>query len=165
MAANPPYATAEDLEIPVETRATLADSEIADAIAKAGAMADSYLASHFTLPLVEPYPADLRQAVAAVATYRAMRRRGYTPGEVDQFKDAYLQAVKWFEDVSAGRAVPQVRGSNADAAAQEGGGPSSATFALQPPGTAGGYSDRQEDAWHDSDAVGYAPGGVRKRGW
>lgn len=165
------YCTAADLDLPQEALNELDASDITEAISRASAMVDSYLASRFTLPLVQvggAWPEDLVDAAAGLATYRLMKRRGYNPaaGQNDTIRQGYQDAVKYLKDVSKGDATPQVRGSNSDAVTQEGGGPSSSAFVLQAPDGAGCTYSAEEDFWHDRPSCPGAPGnGPRRRGY
>jgi phage gp36-like protein len=163
------YCAATDLELPDETVADFTSDVIDDAIAKGSSLADSYLSTRWTLPLrpVEAgvYPQALVEAVAAIATYRLMKRRGYSPenGDNDEIRNGFDDAIRWLKDMSAGKATMQIAGSNSEAEAQEGGGPSSSAFMLQAPQGDGYGYDREEDFWHDSGSA--VTGGVRRRGF
>jgi phage gp36-like protein len=172
------YCTADDLLLPGEALAELQDADVERAITTASAEADSYLSSRWTLPLKPPsgdvdnpeWPADLVNAVAQIATYRAMARRGYAPmaGQNDSIYQGYKDAKAFLKDVSAGTATLQVAGSSTDAAAQEGGGPSGAAYVTQPDAGPGGSYRLEEDFWHDSLSAtggGGAFRGSRRRGY
>lgn len=80
-------------------------------------MADGYLGSQFKLPLISPFPLDLRMHVCAVAAFILLKTRGFDPENPTDMaiRDGYTDAVKWFRDVADGRAIPVVTDS------QEGG--------------------------------------------
>lgn len=163
------YCASTDLELPDETLADFTTDVIDDAIGKASSLVDSYLSTRWTLPLRPAVPGEfpdaLIQATAAIASYRLMKRRGYSPenGDNDEIRNGFDDAIAWLKDMSAGKATMQIAGSNTDAEAQEGGGPSSGPFLLQASqGDGYGYS-REEDFWHDSGSA--VTGGVRRRGF
>ena len=154
------YAKKSDLLLPSEALEELQDPDITRALTSASAEANSYLATRWTLPLVPPerdeddlpiWPADLVNAVAQMATYRAMLLRGYAPvaGQNDTIYQGYKDAKAFLKDVATGTATLQVRGSSSDAANQEGSGPSSAPFVLQPDNGQGLVYSDEEDFWHD----------------
>jgi phage gp36-like protein len=173
-----PYCTKADLLLPSEALAELQDADIAKAIASATSEANAYLASQYTLPLIpntDPdsglpvWPAALTNAVAQIATYRALILRGYAPqaGQNDTFRDGYKDAVTLLKAVSKSDATFQVRDSNTGAQTEEGGGPSSSAFVTQPSGGFGGTFSESEDAWHDRPSAGSsgAFSGSRSRGY
>lgn len=164
----PSYCVRADLELNSDVTSDLDPAVLDDAIAKASALADSYLASKYTLPLIAPFDPSLVQQVAAIATYRVMKRRGYAPmsADNDPIRDGYKEAVKWLQDISSGKAEIQATDSNTDAEAREGRGRPSTTMVLQPPDTGPGTYSADEDFWHDAPSIGYQGGAFpRKRGF
>lgn len=159
-----PYCTSADLLLPSQALQELQSADIAQAIATASSEADTYLSTRWTLPLVAPekdnsnnpiWPQALVNAVAQIAGYRAMLKRGYAPdiGIKDPFRDGYKDAIDFLKSVSKGDATLQVKGSNTNADGEEGGGPSSQAFVLQPCDGQSMTFDEQEDFWHDTGSV------------
>jgi len=103
----PNYAVQSDLTVPVAAFAPLSGSDLDKALTRASQLADSYLANVFDLPLVS-WGEDLRGAVASVATYFAMQKRGFNPDTEDAgaLRLGYSDAIKWLEAVAAGKATP-----------------------------------------------------------
>ena len=106
-----PYATRVDLERLALPAAALAGIPAADqdaALEAASDLADSYLRARYTLPLVA-WEDDLRRAVAAIAAYDLMVRRGFSPtGADEQLRLRYEDALRWLERVAAGQLHPQI---------------------------------------------------------
>lgn len=104
------YCTQDDLlkMVPEEELAQLTteagempdDAVVSEAIAKAGAEIDSYLAVRYVLPLAAT-PAQVKNLAADMAIYHLYSRRAVMP-EIRRQK--YEDAVKFLKDVSAGRA-------------------------------------------------------------
>lgn len=169
------YCVKSDLLIPSEALAELQDSDITGAILKASSEADAYLSISNTLPLRPPidpdthlpiYPAALVNAVAQMATYRAMLMRGYAPvaGQNDSIQQGYKDAKAFLKDVASKNAVLQVPDSNTNAETQQGTSASSQAFALQPGGQQGTVFSQDEDFWHDRGSVSGGAGGFRGSG-
>lgn len=167
------YCTSADLLLPGEALQELQSTDIDRAIKSASSEADSYLSTRWTLPLVmgpDGWPTALVNAVAQIATYRAMLLRGYAPvaGQNDSIRDGYKDALAFLKALSKGEATLQVRGSNADAETQQGGGPGTSPFVIQPDGPGGGTFKPEEDFWHDRDSAAGGAGaftGPRRRGY
>jgi phage gp36-like protein len=73
--------------------------------ATASALVESRLARRYRLPLQE-VGADVKLAVAMVASYTLLAYRGYrpTPGAPDEIRQRYDAAMEWLEMVVDGRA-------------------------------------------------------------
>lgn len=103
------YAEQADLTVPIEAFDGTAVAGLVDQyLDNASSEADGYLTSRFRLPLTE-WGADLRQAVAAIATYRLMMKRGFQPGaeDAEQLRLASKDAMAWLDKVVAGKVTPQ----------------------------------------------------------
>lgn len=149
------YATLADMRVwglPGPALEQLTTEQIQAALDEASTRADGYLADHFDLPLVPPYPVDLRGCVCRIAAYNAMSVRGYSPdGDAGQLQIRYEDAVRWLEGVASGRIHPQVEDSSGQGEGGEGG-----PFVVQPQQ---GYA---------TDAQGfpaYTSAPPRLRGW
>lgn len=158
------YCTSADLLLPSQALSELQPSDIQSAIIKASSEADSYISVVIPLPLRPPidpdtslpvYPPALVNAVAQMATYRAMLMRGYAPmpGQNDSIQQGYKDAKAFLKDVSTADAVLQVQGSNDNPEVQAGTSASSAPYRLQPTSTQGEVYDEQEEFWHDRGSV------------
>lgn len=93
------------LELPDDALEGVASATIEAAIAWASSQANSYLRKRYTLPLTQ-YGDDLKQQVAALATWQLMRKRGFQPGSgadesVVLAKD---DAMRWLKDIARGHA-------------------------------------------------------------
>lgn len=68
-------------------------------------IADSYLRSRYSVPIPDPVPRELAQAVAAIAGYDLLCAIGFNPQEFDSVyqlrRDA---AIQWLRDVATGKA-------------------------------------------------------------
>lgn len=73
--------------------------------ATASALVESRLARRYRLPL-QTVSADVKLAVAMIASYTLLAYRGYrpTPGAPDEVKHRYDTAMEWLEMVVDGRA-------------------------------------------------------------
>jgi phage gp36-like protein len=104
------YALVADMYryIPAAVLGPISSSDQQAALDDASSTAAGYLSAQYTLPLVEPYPSDLRRYVCWMAIYDLMCRRGYNPeeGMNDVYGDRHDQAVLWLRDVSKGIVVP-----------------------------------------------------------
>jgi len=78
--------------------------------------ANAFLRNNWTLPLQplnpppaigQPYPEELKEAVAKIAAYNIMSVRGYDP-EKDNgaLRDRAKEALQWLKDVGAGDITP-----------------------------------------------------------
>lgn len=108
------YATRTDLTrfgLPSGALTGIADATQDAALEAASDVADSYMRSRYALPLTG-YGDDLKRAVCAVAAWDLLTTRGYDPnsGGDEAVKLRHDAAMKWFGDVSAGRA--HVSGGN-----------------------------------------------------
>lgn len=123
-----PYATQQDLidrfgeeeliQLTDRTNlpATTIDAAVvAAALADADALADSYLAKRYRLPL-DPVPDVLTRTTADIARYHLHGRR---TDKDDPVTRAYSQALAWLKDVSKGLVQLDAAGSAPD---QSGGG-------------------------------------------
>lgn len=112
MAALTTYATPADLVTVGISAAALSDfvpNEQLDVIEKASRKVDSYLRSHYTLPLTKA-GADVMEATVALSVYWLLSARGYNPeaGADVNVRDRYLDAIRWLEKVASGTVSPDV---------------------------------------------------------
>lgn len=93
------------LELPDDALDGLAAGTVDAAIAWASSQANGYLAKRHTLPL-SAWGDDIRQQVAALATWQLMRKRGFQPGSGadESVVIAKDDAYRWLRDVANGRA-------------------------------------------------------------
>lgn len=86
----------------VQDRSILANSRIID----------SYLRSHFKLPLIQ-VGADVARCCAVLVAFDLLASRGFSPeGDADEvLVMRYDQAIDWLKLISSGRAVPDVTDS------------------------------------------------------
>jgi phage gp36-like protein len=114
------YATTIDLTRFGLSGNAVADADPADLAAQldaASSLADSYLRLHYALPIVAPYPVALVEAVARIAAFNVLSVRGYNPeGDAGLLEGRYKAAIRWLEDVGAGKAAPLVADANGPAA-------------------------------------------------
>jgi len=111
------YATTDDLAkvgLPSGALSGVDPTAQLAALNAASAEADGYLASHFTLPLVAPFPADLVTHVCGIAAFRILSVRGFNPeaGSDVAVRMRFDDAMKWLRDISNNRAHPQVTDSS-----------------------------------------------------
>ncbi len=107
-----PYASRADLHalgLPEAALASIPDVEQEAALEAASALADSYLRVRYDLPLTS-WGRELSRAVALIAAYDLMSRRGYDPTRPGQenLRMRYEDAIRWLEGVAAGRVDPGV---------------------------------------------------------
>lgn len=105
-----PYCTQDDLEkllpgaemaqLTAESGDTPDAAVVSEAIAKAGAEIDSYLAVRYVLPLTET-PAQVKHLAVDLAIYHLYSRRGMM---LEIRGKNYDKAVAFLKDVAAGRA-------------------------------------------------------------
>jgi phage gp36-like protein len=78
-----------------------------EALQYASAVCDSYLQSHFVLPITQ-WGYDLVGIVCAVAAWTLLAARGYSPmSQADQnIRKRYEDALKWLDEVSKGVQSP-----------------------------------------------------------
>jgi len=73
----------------------------------ASTVAEGYLADQYHLPIVAPYPIDLRMNVCQIAAFFLMTFRGYKPGGADELiRLRYDDAMKWFNGIASGVISP-----------------------------------------------------------
>lgn len=104
--ASPPYLTAQEFlnqTIPGSVFRDMGTPLIEEGISWASDTADSYLRKRFKMPLVS-FGNDIKRAVANIAQYELMARRGFRP---DAGQDQIIvkrndDAVAWLRDVSKG---------------------------------------------------------------
>lgn len=115
----PIYADVEDLfafGAPREAFRGVSIAALQAQLDVASKRAMGYLANEYDLPLTpldpppelgQPYPEELKEAVAKIAAYGILSVRGYDP-EADggALKDRATDAVTWLQDVGAGRTSP-----------------------------------------------------------
>lgn len=84
--------------------AGLSSATRTEALDRASAELDGYLAARFALPLVAPYPAELLRRTVDIAVYLLMRHRGFNPDvSSDQLIiKGYDDAVAWARSVARG---------------------------------------------------------------
>lgn len=104
------YATTTDLQRIGLLGAALANVDVnaqTEALQYASAIADSYLQSHFVLPLTQ-WGYDLVGNVCAIAAWTLLAVRGYSPqSQGDQnIRQRYEDALKWLDEVSKGIQSP-----------------------------------------------------------
>ncbi len=78
----------------------------------ASALFESYARGRYSLPLVAPYPLEVKQAVCVIAAYNIVQVRGYDP---ENGTDRSIRAR--YEDTLAGR--PGMKSSRPGAVAKE----------------------------------------------
>lgn len=104
------YATTTDLTrigILGNALANVDSNAQTEALQYASAVADSYLQSHFVLPLTQ-WGYDLVGAVCAIAAWTLLAVRGYNPqSQSDQnIRARYEDTLKWLDEVSKGLQAP-----------------------------------------------------------
>jgi phage gp36-like protein len=96
------YAAVSDLSVPSKALTEFTTQDLNDALAKASSVADGYIRKRFNLPL-HSWTQSLTQAVADIATYWLMKKRGFNP-EAESTKlisGAYRDALDWLEEVAS----------------------------------------------------------------
>lgn len=129
------YATPGDLVVHGGVPDALTDIPVPDqqaALDSASTVADGYLRSRFTLPLIPSgtaplWPVDLVSAVCRIAYYTLLSARGFNPeqGSDSNIRSRYNDAMAWLKDVAKGNVTPMVTDSSVNGAL---GGP----FVVQP---------------------------------
>ena len=103
------YATTSDLIRIGISAAALRNISTADqimALEAASDLADGYLASRYSLPIVG-YQDDLKRAVCCIAAYDLLSTRGFANSGADEnVRLRYEDALKWLKEVSQGRINP-----------------------------------------------------------
>lgn len=91
----------QSIGLPADALRDIPTDVLAEALRAASALADTYLDSYYDLPLLS-WTADLDRAVASIAAYDVMSFRGFNPaaGDNNNFRDRYLDAIKWLQWVS-----------------------------------------------------------------
>lgn len=73
----------------------------------ASTLAEGYLADQYHLPIIAPFPIDLKLAVCNIAAYFLMTFRGYRPDGSDEIvRQRYEDAMSWLRDVANGTTSP-----------------------------------------------------------
>jgi phage gp36-like protein len=73
----------------------------------ASTVAEGYLSDQYHLPIVAPYPIDLKMAVCSIAAFFLMTFRGYQPGGADEMiRMRYDDAIKWLSGIAQGMISP-----------------------------------------------------------
>jgi len=88
--------------------AGISEPDVVAALAAASSVADGYLRSRFTLPLLA-WGQDLRLNVCKLAQWEVMTgQRGFNPENPGNaiYLERYEQAVRWFEQVAKGLVAP-----------------------------------------------------------
>jgi phage gp36-like protein len=161
------YATLADLAaygLTPSTLTTVSEADQTAALQVASGVADGYIAAVRDLPISQ-WGLDLRLAVAKVAAWELIRRRGFKPGSTDAetLRASYQDAIKWLEGVSTGKVSPfgMVDTSSPNVTAQD------APFVVAPLRSAGAEgADRHMTFFgHEpSDTVGTVTS-PKPRGW
>jgi phage gp36-like protein len=78
-----------------------------EALQAASAVADSYIGSHFVLPILQ-WGYDLVRHVCIIAAYDLLTSRGYNPtaGADPNIRERYLDSLKWLDEVGKGTQSP-----------------------------------------------------------
>lgn len=106
------YATPSDLitvGLPATALGTLSPAQQQAALNTASDEVDSYLRGRYALPL-QGWGNEIREATAAIATYKLMLVRGYNPesGADQNFAERYAMTISWLRDVQRRAAHPNV---------------------------------------------------------
>lgn len=109
----PAYATRAELAslgLPASALSSVVAADQDAHLLAASERADGYLRTRYTLPLVEPIPSDLKDAVVGIACYTLMMRRGYNPesGADAAIRVRYEDAIAWLQRVGDGRISPSI---------------------------------------------------------
>jgi phage gp36-like protein len=101
-----PYLTRQeflDQIVPEAVVSGLSDATIDEALEGSSREADSYLAKHYALPLIE-WSSDLKRAVGLLAQYHLLSRKGFRPNSGnDQIAiKRYDDTVAWLTKISRG---------------------------------------------------------------
>lgn len=109
------YATPGDLTkfCRAQAFASFDDAQQQAALDAASALADGYLRSRFTLPVVTQSQ-DLVRAVCNIAAYDLITQRGYNPdaGADDNWRLRYEDALAWLDKVAKGTVSPALADSS-----------------------------------------------------
>jgi phage gp36-like protein len=103
------YATKQDIintGLPAAALENVTDSSITEALVNASSVADSYLASTYTLPF-NTINGALTQRTAEIAAWLIVATRGFNPSDPRDtvIRMRYDDAIKFFDRVSARRAT------------------------------------------------------------
>lgn len=84
--------------------ASLSSGTRQEALDRASAELDGYLAARFALPLSSPYPTELLRRTVDVAVYLLMRHRGFNPDAANDqlIVKGYDDAIAWARGVARG---------------------------------------------------------------
>jgi phage gp36-like protein len=87
----------------------LSTQQLQNAVDAANAIADSYLAARFKLPL-SSWGSDLKQKVVAIARFELLVQRGFAPAgdAAAAIVESKNDAIRWFEGISGGTVNPVV---------------------------------------------------------
>jgi phage gp36-like protein len=73
----------------------------------ASTVAEGYLADQYHLPIVAPYPVDLKIAVCSIAAFYLMSFRGFQPDGKDiVIRQRYEDAISWLKSIATGTITP-----------------------------------------------------------
>lgn len=105
------YATPSDLAQYAVNPAAFASVSAANQQAQldaASTVAEGYLADQYHLPIVAPFPVDLKIAVCSIAAFYLMSFRGFRPdsGNDIVIRQRYDDAISWLKSVAAGTITP-----------------------------------------------------------
>lgn len=105
------YATTTDLAN-VVAAAALAHPSTGTAaqnaqLVNASTLIDGYLRDQYQLPL-NKWGSDIVQATCDIAAYRLVCLRGFNPERDGHYETNFKAAVKWLEQVAAGKVSPDV---------------------------------------------------------
>lgn len=97
------------VSLPSDALTDLEEGDVENAIEAASRTVDSYLRKRFSLPLVS-WGNDVSQAVADLAQYNLLSRRGFRPnsGNDEIVVRRRDDAVKWLENVARGLVEPDI---------------------------------------------------------
>ena len=113
------YATTTDLAqfgLPAAALANISAAIQNDHLTKAGGVIDSYLRSHYALPLASPFPDEIIRCNAIIAAYDILQFRGYNPDEFDEgFRLRYLDCLEWLKLLAKGTVSLDIAADATDA--------------------------------------------------
>lgn len=95
-----------DMALPSAAMTGITSAQKLKAREAASSVADSYLRGNWGVPIANP-SAALKDAVAAIAAWRLMVRRGFAPEAPDSnLRTAYEDAIKWLERCQRRECIP-----------------------------------------------------------
>lgn len=104
------YVTIEDFQDGVIPKAALAGVPLTvqqNMIARASALASSYLIDRYPMPLCRPYDESLKQAVMQIVAYWALQYRGVNPlangADWTVMRQSFDDAMAWLKTVANGQ--------------------------------------------------------------